>query len=74
MGGFKRFNEEKLSDKRYFYISLKDGTTVNDGKKLDGHISDKNYLTCNKIWNEVNIKNRGDYQDHYLKKRCVVIS
>ena len=74
MGGFKIFNEEKLSDKRYFYISLKDGTTVNDGKKLDGHISDKNYLTCNKIWNEVNIKNIGDYQDHYLKKRCVVIS
>ena len=48
---FKRFNEGKLSDKECFYSSLKDGTTDDNGEKLDGHISDENYLTCNKIWN-----------------------
>ena len=30
---------------------VKDGTTGDNGEKLDGHISDKNYLTCKKIWN-----------------------
>ena len=48
---FKRFNEGKLSDKECFYSSLKDGTTDDNVEKLDGHISDENYLTCNKIWN-----------------------
>ena len=24
--------------------------TDDNGKKLDGHISDEDYLTCNKIW------------------------
>ena len=41
MDSFKTFNEEKLSDKKYFYRSLKDGTTGDNGKKLDGHMSDK---------------------------------
>ena len=27
-----------------------------NGEKLDGHISDDEYLTCNKIWNEFNMK------------------
>ena len=35
---------------------------------LDGHINDEDYLKCNKIWNEFNMKNMGDYHDHYLKK------
>ena len=54
--------------------SVKDGTTGDNGEKLDGHISSKGYLTCKKIWNEFNMKNMGDYHDHYLKKRCFVIS
>ena len=41
MGSFKRFGEEKLPDKKSFHSSVKDGTTGNNGKKLDGHISDK---------------------------------
>ena len=43
-------------------------------KKLDSHISDEDYLMCKKVWNEFNMKNMGDYYDHYLKKRCFVIS
>ena len=48
MDGLKRFNEEKLPDKKYFYSSVKDETTDDNGEKLDGHISDEDYLMCNK--------------------------
>ena len=41
MEGFKRFSEEKFPDKKYFYSFVKDGTTGDNGKKLVGHISDK---------------------------------
>ena len=46
---FRRFSEGKLPDKECFYSSVKDKTTGDNGKKLDGHISDEDYLTCNKI-------------------------
>ena len=52
--------------KKCFYSSVKNGTTGDNGEKLDGHIRDKDYLTWNKIWNEFNIKNRGDYHDQYF--------
>ena len=74
MDSFQRFNEEKLLNKECFYSSVKDRITGNNGDKLDGQISDEDYLTCNKIWNEFNMKNMGDYHNHYLKKRCFVIS
>ena len=57
-----------------FYSSVKNGTTDDNGEKLDRHISDKNYLMYKEIWNEFSMKNVGDYHDHYLKKRCFVIS
>ena len=47
--------------------SVKDGTTGDNGEKLDGHISDEDYLMCKKIWNGFNMKNMGNYHDHYLK-------
>ena len=65
---FKRFNEEKLPDKECFYRSVKAEKTGENGKKLDDHINDKEYLMCKKIWKEFGIKNMGDYHDHYLKK------
>ena len=46
MDSFKTVSEEKLPDKKRFYSSVKDGTTDNNGEKLDGHIS--------------NMKNMGD--------------
>ena len=45
MDSFKRFNKEKLPDKKSFYSSVKDGTTGDNGNKLDGHISHEDYLT-----------------------------
>ena len=68
MNSFKRFSEEKFSNKKCFYSSVKDETTNDDGEKLDGHIRDEDYLTCNKNWNELNMKNRDYFQNHYLKK------
>ena len=44
MDSFKRFNEEKLSDKKCFYSSVKNGTTGDNGKKLDDQKSNKDYL------------------------------
>ena len=49
MDSFKRFGEEKLPDRECFYSSVKDGTTDDNGEKLDGHISHEGYLTCRKI-------------------------
>ena len=74
MDSFEWFNEEKLSDKKYFCSSVKDGTTDDNGEKLDGHISNKDYLTCKKIWNKFNMKNMGDYYDHYLKKDLLLLA
>ena len=74
MNSFKQFAEEKLPDKKCFYSSVKDETTSDSGEKLDGHISNKDYLMCKKLWNEFNLKNMGDYHYHYLKKDFFVIS
>ena len=53
MDSFKRFNKEKLPDKKCFYSFVKNGTTGGNGKKLDGHINNEDYLTSNKIWNDL---------------------
>ena len=53
---------------------MKNGRTGDNGKKLDGHISDEDYLTCKEIWNKLNIKNMGDYHDHYLKKDVLLLA
>ena len=68
MNSFKRFNEEKLPARKYFYSSTKDGKIGDDDKILDGHTNFKDYLTCEKIWNKFEMKNMGNYHDHYLKK------
>ena len=74
MNSFERFSEKNLPEKECFYSSVKDGTTVDNGKKLDGHISDENYLMCEKIWDKIGIKDMGDYHDHYLKKYVLLLA
>ena len=68
MNNFKRFNEEKLPARKYFFTSTKKGKIDNDSKISDGHISIEDYVVCEKIWNKFKMKNMGDYPDHYLKK------
>ena len=70
----ENFNGEKLPGKKCFCSFVKDRTTDDNGKKLDGYISNKDYLTCKKIWNKFNMKNMGDYHDHYLKKDILLLA
>ena len=39
MNSFERFNEEKLSPRKYFFSSTKKEKIDNDGKTSDGHVS-----------------------------------
>ena len=66
-------NEEKLPAKQYFYRSTKDGKIGDHGKISDGQISAKDYLTCKKTWDKFEMKNMGDYHDHYLQKDVLLL-
>ena len=74
MNSFKRFNEDKVYAKKYFYSLTKDKKISEDGKISDGHVSIEDYMVCERIWDKFNMKNMGDYHDHYLKKRCIIVS
>ena len=74
MNSFKRFNEDKLCARKYFYSSIKDKKTGYDGKISDGHVSTKDYMICERIWNRFNVENMGDYHDHYLKKDLLLLT
>ena len=73
MNSFERLNEEKLPPRKYFYSSTKDGKIGDDGEILDGHISIKDYLTCEKTRDKFEMKNMGDYHNHYLKKDVLLL-
>ena len=48
MNSFEKFNKEKLSARKHFFSSIKKRTIDEDGKVSDGHVSVKDYLTCEK--------------------------
>ena len=74
MNSFKRFNEEKLPARKYFFRSTKKGKIDSDGKISDGHVSIKDYLMYEKIWDKFEMRNMGDYHDHYLKKDVLLLA
>ena len=74
LNSFKKFSKEKLPNKKCLYSSVKDQATGDNDQKIDGHISDENYLTCIKIWNKFNMKNMGNYHNHYLKKDVLLLA
>ena len=59
MDSFIRFNEENMPDEKCFNRSVKDEKTDDKRQRL---------FEVKKNWNEFNMKNMGDYHDHYLKK------
>ena len=73
MDSFKRFNEKKLPEKNCFYSSVKDRPTNDNGEKLQGHLSDENYLTFRNIWNKFSIKSMDNYHEYYLKKDVLLL-
>ena len=74
VNSFKRFNEDKLCTRKYFYSSTKKGKIDKDGKISDGHVSIQDYIVCEKIRNKLEMKNMGDYHDHYLKKDVLLLA
>ena len=75
MNSFKRFDEDKIPARKYLFSSTKKGKKIDSDDKIsDGHISIKDYMTCKKIWIMFNIKNMGDYNDHYLKKAVLLLT
>ena len=74
MNCFKRFNENILCARKYFYSSIKDKKTGDYGKISDGHVSIKDYMVCERIWDRFNMKNLDDYHDHYLKKDVLLLA
>ena len=74
MNSFKRFNEEKLPARKHFFSSTKKGKIDNDGKISDGRISIEDYMTCEKIWDKFEMKNMGDYHDHYFKRDVLLLA
>ena len=74
MNSFKKFNEEKLPARKYFFSSIKNGKICDDGNISDGHISVKDYLTCEKTWDKFEIEKMGDCHDHYFKKNVLQLA
>ena len=74
MNSFERFNEERLHGKKYFYSSIKDGKIGDDSKISDVLISVKDHLTCEKTWDKFEMKNTGDYHDHYFKRDILLLA
>ena len=60
--------------RKYFFSSTKKGKIGDDGKISHGHISVKDYFKCEKIWEKFEMKNMGDYCNHYLKKVVLFIA
>ena len=48
--------------------TIDDGDDDDDDKTSDCHISLKEYLLCEKNGDKFDIKDMGDYHDHYFKK------
>ena len=74
MNSFERFNGEKLPARKYFFNSTKKGKIGDDGEISGGHICIKDYLTCEKMWDKYEVKNMGDYHNHYLKKDVLFLA
>ena len=65
MNNFERFEEKELSNKECFFSSTKKGKIGNDGKILDVHIDDEEYLTCKKTWDKFDMKNMSGCHNYY---------
>ena len=63
MDSWKRFKEESLPDKEYFYSELN-----------KEHITDEDYAHAQKIWDTFNIKNLGEYHDLYVQSDTLLLA
>ena len=63
MDSWKRFTEESLPDKEYFYSELN-----------SEHITDGDYAHAQKVWSIFNIKNLGEYHDLYVQSNTLLLA
>ena len=63
MDSWKRFKEESLPDKEYFYSKLN-----------KENITDEDYAHAQKVWDIFNIKNLGEYHDLYVQSDTALLS
>ena len=68
MNSFEKFKEKKGLLEFFFFSFTKKRKIDDDGKISDSHISLKDYLACEKLWDKFDIKDMGDYHNHYFKK------
>ena len=61
MNSWKKFAKTLLPDKKAFYSEL----------YLEG-ITDEDYAHAQKLFEEFNLKNLGDYHDLYVSKRYII--
>ena len=57
-----------LPEKKYFYSSLR------DGKRSNGHISNEQYLHLPNVWNTFNFNTFEDFHNHYLIKDVLLLA
>ena len=57
-----------------FIVQQKMTKISEDGKISDGHVGIEDYMVCEKIWDKFNMKNMGDYHDHYFKKDVLLLA
>ena len=63
MDSWKRFKEESLPDKEYFYSELN-----------QEHITDEDYIHAQKVWSTLNIKSLGEYHDLYVQSDTALLA
>ena len=63
MDSWKRFEEDSLPDKEYFYSELN-----------KEHITDEDYAHTQKVWYTFNIKNLGEYHDLYVQSDTALLA
>ena len=63
MDDWKRFKEESLPDKEYFYSELN-----------NEHITDEDYPHAQKVWDTFKIKNIGEYHDLYVQSDTALLT
>ena len=56
------------------FVQQKTGKIGDDGKISHAYISFKDYLMCEKIWDNFDMKNMGDSHDHYLKEDVLLLA
>ena len=62
-GSWKRFKEESLPDKEFFYSQLN-----------NEHITDEDYAHAQKVWDTFQIKNISEYHDLYVQSDTLLLA